>query len=180
MNIKISILIAVAGVCLAVPAFAENSTQGEYPMSLPPNYAKTEDALKKLTKEQMYVTQHDGTEAPFKNEYWNNKEDGIYVDVVSGEPLFSSKDKFDSGTGWPSFTKPIDEKFVKANQDYKLGMARTEVRSMHGDSHLGHVFEDGPKDQGGLRYCINSASMRFVPVAKLEAEGYAQYKKLFE
>ena len=145
-----------------------------------PVYQKSEEALSKLDDMQKYVTQHDGTEAPFQNEYWNHKDDGIYVDVVSGEPLFSSLDKFDSGTGWPSFSKPIDQKFVAKNQDYKLGMARTEVRSKHGDSHLGHVFEDGPKDKGGLRYCINSAALRFIPLAKLDEEGYGQYRALFE
>jgi peptide-methionine (R)-S-oxide reductase len=157
---------------------SEPSSQ-ELPMTKP-LYQKSEDALSKLTETQKYVTQHDGTEAPFQNEYWDNKADGIYVDIVSGEPLFSSLDKFDSGTGWPSFTKPINEKFVAEHQDYKLGMKRTEVRSMNGDSHLGHVFEDGPKDKGGLRYCINSASMRFIPLDKLETEGYGQYKALFE
>ncbi|MCC7305784.1 MAG: peptide-methionine (R)-S-oxide reductase MsrB [Alphaproteobacteria bacterium] len=149
-------------------------------MSKPPSYSKTDEAVKNLNEMQKYVTQHDGTEKPFHNEYWDNHEDGIYVDVVSGEPLFSSRDKFDSGTGWPSFTKPLDPKFVSGHQDYKLGVARTEVRSMHGDSHLGHVFKDGPKDKGGLRYCINSASLRFIPVGKLEAEGYGQYAELFK
>lgn len=154
---------------------------GALPMTkAPKNYAKTDDAVNKLTEMQKYVTQHDGTERPFQNEYWDHHEDGIYVDVVTGEPLFSSKDKFDSGTGWPSFTKPLDPKFVKEHQDYKIGMARTQVRSSSGDSHLGHVFTDGPKDKGGLRYCINSASLRFIPVAKLEEEGYGEYKQLFE
>lgn len=182
MTQKILTLILAALPLAFAPAFAadDNITQGELPMSKPLNYQKTEDALSKLTEEQRYVTQHDGTEAPFKNAYWDNKADGIYVDVVSGEPLFSSKDKFDSGTGWPSFTKPIDEKFVAEHQDYKLGIGRTEVRSMNGDSHLGHVFSDGPKEKGGLRYCINSAAMRFIPKESLEAEGYGQYKVLFE
>lgn len=133
-----------------------------------------------LTDMQKYVTLHDGTEPPFKNEYWNNKEPGIYVDVISGEPLFSSTDKFDSGTGWPSFTRPISESMVAEHQDRKLGMTRTEVRSANSDAHLGHVFPDGPASKGGMRYCINSAALRFVPLAKLEEEGYGEYLKLFE
>ena len=131
-----------------------------------------------LTDEQFRVTQQCGTEPPFRNAYWNNHDDGIYVDVVSGEPLFSSLDKFDSGTGWPSFTKPL-EKNVVEKEDREYGMVRTEVRSKGGDSHLGHVFDDGPRDKGGLRYCINSASLRFIPAAKLTASGYPQYAKLF-
>ena len=139
---------------------------------------KTEKS--KLTDMQTYVTQHGGTEKPFENEYWNHKEEGIYVDVISGEPLFSSTDKFDSGTGWPSFSKPIGESMVKTDTDTKYGMVRTEVKSAGTSSHLGHVFEDGPKDKGGLRYCINSAALRFVPKADLEKEGYREYLKLFE
>lgn len=143
-------------------------------------YAKPEtDVIKKtLSREQFEVTQQCGTEPPFHNAYWDNHEAGIYVDVVSGEPLFSSVDKFDSGTGWPSFTKPLEPNIVE-KQDKEYGMVRTEVRSKHGDSHLGHVFDDGPREKGGLRYCINSASLRFVPAAKLEAEGYGAYAKLF-
>lgn len=134
---------------------------------------------KMLTPEQYRVTQQDGTERPFQNAYWDNHEDGIYVDVVSGEPLFSSRDKFDSGTGWPSFTKPLKREAVAEKSDFKLGMKRTEVRSFSADSHLGHVFDDGPKEAGGQRYCINSASLRFVPAAELEAQGYGEFAYLF-
>src|SRR5438128_1098863 len=137
------------------------------------------DLKKKLTPIQYEVTQHEGTEPPFRNEYWDNHKAGIYVDVVSGEPLFSSLDKFESGTGWPSFTKPLDANNVVEKSDRKFFMVRTEVRSKHGDSHLGHVFDDGPPPTG-QRYCMNSASMRFIPVDKLEAEGYGQYLPLFQ
>lgn len=142
--------------------------------------ADTQEKTEHLTDMQTYVTQHDGTEPPFKNEYWDHKEAGIYVDVVSGEALFSSTDKFDSGTGWPSFTRPISESMVENHADRKLGMTRTEVRSSASDSHLGHVFDDGPKDKGGKRFCINSAALDFVPQAELEARGYGEYLKLFE
>ena len=138
-----------------------------------------DELKKKLTPEQFSVVCNSGTEPPFENAYWNNHEAGIYVDVASGEPLFSSTDKFDSGTGWPSFTRPIEPENIVEKKDRQFGMVRTEVRSKHGDSHLGHVFDDGPKDKGGLRFCINSASLRFIPVAKLEAEGYGQYLPLF-
>ncbi len=140
----------------------------------------TEKPVKELTSMQKYVTQHNGTEPAFKNEYWDNKEEGIYVDAVSGEPLFSSVDKFDSGTGWPSFTKPIDAKKVTSVEDNSHGMSRMEVRSTDADSHLGHVFADGPKDKGGMRYCINSASLRLITKADLEREGYGEYRTLFE
>jgi len=126
------------------------------------------------------VTQRDGTERPFENAYWDNKQPGIYVDVVSGEPLFTSLDKFDSGCGWPSFTRPVETENVVDEQDSSHGMTRTEVRSTHGDSHLGHVFQDGPPEAGGLRYCINSASLRFVPLNQLESAGYGSYLKLFQ
>ncbi len=135
---------------------------------------------KRLTAEQYYVTQQCGTEPPFQNEYWDNHEPGIYVDVISGEPLFTSLDKFDSGTGWPSFTQPIGKDNVAEKPDLTGRRERTEVRTKTSDAHLGHVFEDGPRDKGGLRYCINSASLRFVPVEKLQEEGYEQYLPLFE
>jgi peptide-methionine (R)-S-oxide reductase len=138
-------------------------------------YQKTPEAIAKLTPEQYRVTQQSGTERPGAGEYLHNKEPGIYVDVVSGEPLFASSDKYESGCGWPSFTKPIENANVKELRDATLGMIRTEVRSAHGDSHLGHVFPDGPRDRGGLRYCINSASLRFVHRDDMEAEGYGAY-----
>ncbi len=142
-------------------------------------YLRKSHALARLTPEQIRVTQHGGTERPFDNEYWNNDEPGLYVDVVSGEPLFASVDKFDSGTGWPSYTKPVEETNVVEVRDTSLGMVRTEVRSAHGDSHLGHVFPDGPPEGGGMRYCINSAALRFVPLDELESEGYGEFRSLF-
>lgn len=143
------------------------------------DYGKTPQALSELTRLQYEVTQEDGTEPPFRNVYWNNHDDGIYVDVVSGQPLFSSTDKYDSGTGWPSFTKPIDADAVTTRTDRKLWMTRTEARSTGADSHLGHVFDDGPVADGGLRYCMNSAALRFIPADRLEDEGYGRYRPLF-
>ena len=139
------------------------------------NYTKSDEAIKKLTPEQYQVTQENGTEMPFSGEYNDHKEPGIYVDIVSGEPLFASSDKFESHCGWPSFTKPIEPANVAELRDTTHGMIRVEVRSKHGDSHLGHVFDDGPRDKGGLRYCINSASLRFIPRDRMEAEGYGAY-----
>jgi peptide-methionine (R)-S-oxide reductase len=138
-------------------------------------YRKSQEAISKLTPEQYRVTQQSATERPGTGEYLDNKEPGIYVDIVSGEPLFASSDKFDSGCGWPSFTKPIEPTNVNELRDASHGMIRTEVRSTHADSHLGHVFDDGPEDRGGLRYCINSAALRFIPRDRMEAEGYGQY-----
>ena len=138
-------------------------------------YRKTPEAVSALTPEQFRVTQQNATERPGTGEYLENHEPGIYVDIVSGEPLFASSDKFESGCGWPSFTKPIESANVNELRDATHGMVRTEVRSIHGDSHLGHVFEDGPRDRGGLRYCINSASLRFVHKSDMEAEGYGAY-----
>jgi peptide-methionine (R)-S-oxide reductase len=138
-------------------------------------YFKNTEAISALSPEQYRVTQRSGTEAPGSGHYLHNKEAGIYVDIVSGEPLFASSDKYESGCGWPSFTKPIEPANVQELRDASHGMVRTEVRSANGDSHLGHVFEDGPSDRGGLRYCINSASLRFVPREKMQAEGYGEY-----
>jgi peptide-methionine (R)-S-oxide reductase len=143
-------------------------------------YKKDPEAIKKLDRMQHAVTQDNATEPPFRNPFWDHKEEGLYVDIVSGEPLFTSLDKFESECGWPSFTKPVEQAHVTEHEDSSYGMRRTEVRSKHGDSHLGHVFPDGPRAAGGLRYCINSASLRFIPKDKMEAEGYGDYLKLFD
>jgi methionine-R-sulfoxide reductase len=161
-------------------AEAASPSKGQEPAKMS-NFTKPSDQelKKKLTRDQYDVTQHEGTEPPFRNAYWNEHRPGIYVDVVSGEPLFTSLDKFDSGTGWPSFTKPIDPGAVTTRSDRQLIYARTEVRSKLADSHLGHVFDDGPPPTG-LRYCMNSAAMRFVPVEKLAEEGYGRFLPLFQ
>ncbi|UVS23328.1 peptide-methionine (R)-S-oxide reductase MsrB [Bacteroides fragilis] len=169
------------GYCHINPALFElakkANTQAEQPQT---NYKKPDDATlrSKLTPEQYAVTQKNATEPAFHNEYWDEKRDGIYVDITTGEPLFISTDKFDSGCGWPSFTKPIEKEVIKEKMDTSHGMIRTEVRSKTGDAHLGHVFTDGPKEKGGLRYCINSASLRFIPKEKMKEEGYGEYLKL--
>jgi methionine-R-sulfoxide reductase len=180
-----SIVVSVAALSLLGVLATGASAQDRRPTAIPtatPHrvFEKPSDAelRKKLTRLQYSVTQHEVTETPFNNDYWDNHEAGIYVDVVSGEPLFSSLDKFESGTGWPSFTRPLDPANIKTKTDRLLGYSRTEVRSAAADSHLGHVFDDGPRPTG-LRYCMNSAAMRFVPVSRLEAEGYGQYLALF-
>jgi peptide-methionine (R)-S-oxide reductase len=167
---------------LSTGASAQDRRPTAIPAAAPRRaFVKPSDAelRKKLTPIQYSVTQHANTESPFHNEYWDNHEAGIYVDVVSGEPLFSSLDKYESGTGWPSFTRPLDPANIKTKTDHLLGFARTEVRSAAADSHLGHVFDDGPRPTG-LRYCMNSAAMRFIPVSRLESEGYGQYLTLFK
>jgi len=147
---------------------------------MPGTYRKDPEAIARLTREQYRVTQENGTERAFSNAYCDNKEPGIYVDIVSGEPLFASVNKYESGTGWPSFTVPIEPGNVIEKVDSSHGMRRTEVRSAHADSHLGHLFNDGPAEAGGLRYCLNSAALRFIPLDDLEAEGYGAYRSLFE
>jgi methionine-R-sulfoxide reductase len=190
---KVSLALSLA--LLALGFGPQNAVWGQNPTQAPPteaertqskgwnvtNYHRPSDAelKQKLTPEQYQVTQHEGTERPYQNRYWDNHEAGIYVDVVSGEPLFSSLDKYDSGTGWPSFTKPLEPANIHTREDHHLFSSRTEVRSAHADSHLGHVFDDGPKP-AGLRYCMNSASLRFIPVSKLEDEGYGEYLPLFQ
>jgi methionine-R-sulfoxide reductase len=182
---KASFVALIAASAAAVLLCSSAEAQAKPAAANPPpaprrTFVKPADAelKKKLTPLQYAVTQHAATETPYRNIYWDNHEPGIYVDIVSGEPLFSSLDKYDSGTGWPSFTRPLDPANIRTKTDRMLGSERTEVRSAHADSHLGHLFDDGPAP-AHLRYCMNSASMRFIPVAQLEAEGYVQYLQLF-
>lgn len=175
-KLVILIILVLAGVLTISPIFATEKK----PTPVAPHKTKYTQQIQTLDKSQYHVTQDGGTETPFENEYWDNHKEGIYVDVVSGDPLFSSTDKFDSGTGWPSFTKPISGSNVNEKSDNTMGMTRTEVRSSSADSHLGHVFTDGPADKGGMRYCINSSSLKFIPKEDLQKEGYGQYLSLFE
>jgi methionine-R-sulfoxide reductase len=170
---------AAASVTRASAQAPARSVNGDRKVTTPFRKPTDTELQKTLSPIQYKVTQHEGTEPAFRNEYWDNHEAGIYVDVVSGEPLFSSLDKFESGTGWPSFTKPLVPENIKTKTDRTLFMERTEVRSAHADSHLGHLFDDGPRPTG-LRYCMNSASMRFIPVKELAAQGYGEYVKLFQ
>jgi peptide-methionine (R)-S-oxide reductase len=157
-----------------------DATEGREEVIVTETYKKDPEKVAQLTDEQYRVTQQSATEPAFHNAFWDKEDAGIYVDIVSGEPLFASTTKFESGCGWPSFTEPIDPDNVAEMPDLGHGMTRIEVRSAHGDSHLGHVFDDGPPDAGGLRYCINSAALRFIPVSDLEREGYGKFRKLFE
>ena len=179
----VAALAILAGVCLIRaqdPTAAPSPTVAAPMHTSDPSKPSMEELRKKLTPEQYNVTCQSGTEPPFRNAYWNNHKPGIYVDIISGKPLFSSLDKFDSGTGWPSFTKPLVTENLKQQNDSSLGMDREEVRSKDSDAHLGHVFDDGPPAAGGMRFCINSAALRFVPVEKLKEEGYGEFLPLFE
>lgn len=167
---QLSKVLVFLGVCLSTLAYADTMSYTTF---------DKQAQLKKLSKMQYEVTQDAATEPKFKNEYWNNKQAGIYVDLISGEPLFSSTDKYDSGTGWPSFTKPIDKKYITTTEDNSFFSKRTEVKSRYAGSHLGHVFDDGPKPTG-MRYCMNSAALRFIPESQMQALGYAQYLYLFK
>jgi methionine-R-sulfoxide reductase len=172
-SLLVAASLGTGSISAPAPSKTETKTKKGDPVS-------REELKKILNPVQYKVACEGGTEPPFQNAYWNNKEPGIYVDVISGKPLFSSTDKFDSGTGWPSFTKPLEGQEIVEKSDVSHGMVRTEVRSKTGDAHLGHVFADGPRDRGGLRYCINSASLRFIPKADLEKEGYGEFLKLFK